>query len=420
MRFYICPENDCTMCMACANACPKDAIYVSTNEYGYEKICINQDLCIDCGICERICENRNNIEKNKPHTGYAAQARDKEKLEKSASGGAFQMLAEYVLDQNGVCYGCNSSFGENGYGAKHIRVDTMDRLYLILNSKYVPSIIGDTYKMAENDLKNEKLVLYSGTPCQIQGLKSYLKKDYDNLLTVDLICHGVTSTKLFNDYLSIEENNNNIKITDYMFRDKSVSWGTNFCYEYYKKSDKNKKLRIKHLPREGSSYMINYLRGNIFRENCYTCNLSCDLRVSDITIGDYWGIEVENPELATQKADPIIIRKGVSCILLNTKKAERFIEAINKKMIIYKVDINSIISNNGNLQRASVRGNGRDVFLENYKKFGYKKIEDDYNVSVKKKMWIYNFKNILKSHLPDRIRIIIYNNPTLRKIVFHS
>lgn len=416
----ICEYDTCTLCMACSNICPQDAIVIGQDINGYECIEIDQEKCIDCGLCKKVCERKLCTERREPHTAYAAQAKSMESLKKSASGGAFQMLAEYVLENNGVCYGCRSNMDQNGFHAQHIRIASISELPMILNSKYVPSKVGNTYKMARKDLEEGHLVLFSGTPCQIQGLKGYLNREYDNLLTVDIVCHGVTSTNLFNDYLREEEQKHRIKIVEYLFRDKSVSWGTNFCYQYYKLEDTEKRVKTKHLPREGSSYMIHYLRGNIFRENCYNCTLSNISRLSDFTLGDYWGIETEHPELVTKSSPPIVLRKGVSCVLANTEKARRYIPALKESMVMYEVSVESVVAHNGNLRSASPRGKGRDRFFQQYKENGYGKIEMEYEASVGRKMLVYRLKNLMKSHLPDRVRIMIYHSPRLRKLVFHS
>ena len=415
----LCSPQSCTLCMACVNICHQAAIALTTDENGYEKIHIDSEKCIDCGLCTKVCNRREAVVRNNPLTCFAAQATDKERLMGSASGGAFQTIARYVLCNGGVCYGSEGKIYQGQYTATHVRIDTPDDLYRILNSKYIPSIIGDSYKQAKADLQKGLFVLFCGTPCQIQGLKAYLGTDYDNLLTTDLICHGVASTQIFGDYIGELEKRDNITVVDYQFRDKSVSWGTNFCYSYYKNSNTSKKVKVRHCPREASSYMINYLKGNIFRENCYDCALSCSERVSDFTLGDYWEIETEHPEFVTQSKPSIVLRQGVSCILVNTQKAADFIGNISSEMILREVTFESVASHNGNLRRSSKRGRSRDAFLESYRQYGYSSVEDQYRKKVSGKMVVYNLKNMLKSRLPDRVRIFIYNTPFLRKIVFH-
>ncbi len=400
--------------MACYNTCPEGAVYLSNDGTGYEKIEIDESKCVGCEKCVNVCARREGVERHTAELCYAAQAESREALMKSASGGAFQMLAEAVLEKGGVCYGCFGEIGENGYYAKHIRIGSEAELYKILNSKYIPSIINECYASALSDLKDGRLVLFSGTPCQILGLKAFLGKDYDGLVTADIICHGVTAAPLFNSYLETLEKREGIKVTEYLFRDKSVSWGTNFRYSY----EKNGKSYTKHCPREESSYMAHYLRGNIFRESCYSCSLSSVERVSDFTFGDYWEIESEHPEFVTRCKPKISLRRGVSCILVNTEKGKRYAELLSGKMILREVTLESISSHNGNLRAPSAKGSQRDGVLKLYESEGYGAVDRQYYESVGNKMSLYKLKNALKSYLPDRVRILCYNNKLLGRIVF--
>lgn len=417
-NFKLCDESKCTLCKACVNICPKNAIELSLNQNGYEKLDINSDLCINCGLCSKVCALRDEVNTNSPIACFAAQATDNEKLKLSASGGVFQVLARYVLEKGGVCYGSEGKLENGKYTAAHTRIDSVDELYRILNTKYVPSNADGIYKEAKADLEDGKLVLFCSVPCQIQGFKAFLGREYENLLTADLICHGITSIDLFNNYLDELERRDNITITDFQFRDKSVSWGTNFCYSYYKNNHSSKRIKVRHLPREASSYITNFLKGNICRENCYSCSLSNGKRVGDFTLGDYWSIEAEYPEFITSTKPAISLRRGVSCILANTTKAMEYIRNISSQMILHEVTFEAIANHNSNLITSSRRGRERDKILELYREKGYCAVEERYREKVGKKKIVYNIKNVLKSRLPDRARILIYKTPFLKKFFF--
>lgn len=414
----VCAPQNCALCMACVNICPVGAINISEDENGFEVVQINQEICIGCNRCTAVCNRRKDVLRHNPIMSYAAQAKEHGSLKKSASGGAFQMLAEIVLANGGVCYGAAFEKDDKIFRARHVRVACIDELPNILNTKYVPSIVGDTFREALADLNLGKLVLFSGLPCQIQGLKAYIGKDYDNLLTVDVICHGIASSRLFNDYVKQMEADNDVEVLQYSFRDKSVSWGTNYCYRYCKKTDEQKRVRMKHCPREASSYTVFYLNGEILRENCYSCSLAGTSRVSDFTFGDFWEIEREYPEFITKTKPRIVLKKGVSCILANTSKAKVYVQQLKDKMIMHEVLLESIVRHNENLKRPTHRGKRREELLRLYREQGYGALEQRYHKTVGRKKWMYRIKNALKSYLPDWVRICIYRSALLRRIVF--
>lgn len=402
---HVCNPQDCTLCMACANGCPAKAIHLGEDTYGYEAVMIDRTRCTSCSRCQGICAARALAARHQPVEAYAAQAKNTAALARSASGGAFQMLAETLLEGQGVCYGCFAERADDLFHAQHLRVSTREDLPRILNSKYIPSIIGDTFQQVRADLRQGKQVLFSGTPCQVQGLKAYLGGGHDRLFTADIICHGVTSTSIFNDYVRAVEKADHVQIVAYQFRDKEISWGTNFSYRY---RGSNGQVKTRHLPREASSYMSHYLRGNIFRENCYRCTLANTSRVSDITLGDFWEIEKTHPALVLTARPRIRLKKGVSCILVNTVRGRELLQKAMPKMILYKVDIPSVIEHNGNLRASSKKGVERESVLETWKTAGYEQIEADYRSRIRKKKRRYLLKNVLKSHLPDWLRVIIF------------
>lgn len=201
----LCDQSECTLCMACVNSCPRNAITIKVDERGFEYLSVEEELCINCGACEAVCERRSAVDRRTPMRSYAAQLIDKEHLKLSASGGVYQALARHILQKNGVCYGSYGRFDNGVFKVDHMRVESEEELLAILNSKYVVSRIGETYKAIKKDIAADRWVLFCGTPCQAQGLRSYLGKDYDKLIITDIICHGVTSAQLFNDYIDAIE-----------------------------------------------------------------------------------------------------------------------------------------------------------------------------------------------------------------------
>ena len=188
-------NNSCTGCGSCYNACPKNAISMQWDKYGFYKPVIDKEKCVNCGLCEKVCpiDKFNSTNENTPKV-FALQINDEGQLYKSASGGAFAVLAKEVIAQGGAVYGV---IYDDEMKVCHSRTETFDCLEKMYSSKYVQSNTKNTFKQAKEDLENEKTVLFSGTPCQIAGLKSFLKKDYQNLLTVDLVCHGSQSPLFF-------------------------------------------------------------------------------------------------------------------------------------------------------------------------------------------------------------------------------
>lgn len=218
-------KKDCCGCGACMNVCPKNAIRMAEDEVGFVYPEIDQNLCIGCGACKKACGYQMQPMMQKSEAVYAAASNDDNLLRKSASGGAFAVLAENVLKKGGVVYGAALPLENGKLEPKHLRIDTVERLTELQGSKYVQSAIGDTYAQAKKDLLDGKSVLFSGTPCQIAGLKQYLKKDYENLLTVDIICHGVPSKRFFQSFMEDYGKKLGGTITEFYFRDKSKGQG---------------------------------------------------------------------------------------------------------------------------------------------------------------------------------------------------
>lgn len=333
----------CTGCRACEQICPKSAISMVANNEGFLESSINYSRCIDCGLCRLVCPQNKAPELNTPLKVYAVRDIDDKEIRKSASGGAFVVAARNILSKGGIVVGAAYN---NDMSVSHIIVNSLDDLQKLQSSKYVQSDTYHTFKKVREGLKKGTLVLYSGTPCQIAGLKGFLRKEYDNLYTMDLICHGVASPKLFSKYLSWLSHKLKCEIIDYNFRDKSIAWGLEYMIKVKHKS------KAKARPSSLDPYYYHFLKGDTYRECCYCCKYSQRDRIGDITIGDYWGIEKEHPDFYSSK--------GVSCLLVNSKKGMRLWNMISKDFAFIESSFEKSAKANHNLKSPTLRPSIRD------------------------------------------------------------
>ena len=333
------------------------------------------------------------------NNAYIIQSKDNNLIQKSSSGGMFAQLAKYVLSQNGIVFGCEMVRTEEGFDVRHIYIENEKDLYKLQGSKYVQSNLGNTIKQAKEFLDNGRLVLFSGTPCQIAGLKAFLKQDYKNLITVDLSCEGTPSLNIFNDYIKyLEKHVIKNKIIDFKFRSKKYfGWSTSGFVAIYK--DKNT-IKEKVLPQNTSSYFCCFLNGHILQDRCFSCKFTGINRTGDITIADAWGVEKEYPELLKQKFEK---NKGVSLILVNSEKGNKIFNIIKNNLIYNNIDIKKLRKYNHPLRHPSIAKSDRELYLSAYKTGGYEKLEDVFKKTLG---WKFNYYKI-KNKTPKLIKNII-------------
>lgn len=340
-------KNDCTGCMACMNICPRNAIYIYEDSEGFKFPKINQDLCINCGLCKKVCPVINKMEENTYNIkAYACKNKNLENRLKSSSGGIFILLAKYIIKNGGVVFGAR--FNER-LEVIHDYTDKEENIKLFMGSKYVQSNINASYKKAKEFLLENKLVLFTGTPCQIEGLLGYLGKEYDNLYTQDIICHGVPSPKLWKKYLEYLKEKNGEMPKTINFRRKDISGWNNYQVNYVYK---NKEENIHH---NNDIYMNLFLENIALRKSCYSCKFKKLARQSDITIADFWGIDKINPKINDEK--------GVSAVLINSKKGERLFENIRNDIEYYNADITNIEKYNPCLNHSTAYNKKREEFF---------------------------------------------------------
>ena len=301
-------KHNCCGCSACASACPKHCITMRADNEGFLYPVVNEADCIDCGLCEKICHEMHPFEERKPQKVYAAINKDEEIRLKSSSGGIFHLLAEKTITEGGVVFGAR--FDEH-WQVVIDYAETMEGVKAFMGSKYVQARMATAYADAKRFLSEGRKVLFSGTPCQIAGLHHFLRKPYDNLLTVDIICHGTPSPKVWSRYLDEVVTAGRKAIHDVQFRNKSNGWKAfNFTMEY-NKDEQTVSLCSHH---QQNHFMRAFLRDMILRPSCYQCQAKSGRSHSDITIADFWGINTEIPDMDDDK--------GTGLVLVNTDKGQ--------------------------------------------------------------------------------------------------
>lgn len=310
--------KNCTGCGACFNICPTNAIKMVEDAEGFLSPQIDTERCINCRICDKTCPVINSVYKNNPNPKCIAAANDKYRND-SSSGGIFSILAEKILEDGG--YVCGAAFNDNNE-VEHTIINNINELSKLRGSKYIQSVIGDVYKEVKNLLCGNKLVFFTGTPCQVAGLYAYLQKDYDNLLTVDLVCHGVPSIKYYKKYIVEMNLDNDEKVLYTNFRDKRNGWNPSLIITT------TTTKRIFSQPANQDSYMNAFLKNVSLRESCFDCPFQKIPRQADITLGDYWGISAYKESLDD--------KKGTSVILINNIKGEKYINKIKEDCIFFE------------------------------------------------------------------------------------
>ena len=347
-------KNNCVSCRSCEQTCPKECISFSEDDQGFFYPSINTE-CINCGICVKHCPILTyKVQDNEVSIAKAMILKNSSILQKSSSGGVFAGIAEYVIENGGVVFG--AAF-DNNFNLKQVSAQKMPEIINIQGSKYVSSDTGNSYLQVKEYLDSGKMVLYSGLPCQIAGLKCFLEKDYETLLCIDLVCHGVPSNKLFKNYLDKIANRSKKKIKSYQFRNKEVSdgWGLKNTYILFEDGSTTKKNIA------FDYYYSSFLFCESYRESCYNCKFARLERIGDITIGDFWGFR------RFYKNKEVNFRNGVSMCLINNKKGLKYYKNFESKFITLDANIEDISQENGNLIKPSTRPKIRNVFYEKVK-----------------------------------------------------
>lgn len=341
----------CTGCQACVNACPRSAISMCENEEGFYFPKIDEGKCVSCSLCEKSCPALRPLKETVVNQKVFAVISLLDQ-DLSSSGGAFSVFARYVISKRGVVFGATM---DESLQVKHIHIETIDELPKIRGSKYVQSFIGDSYKCVKSFLKANRMVLFSGTPCQVAGLYSYLGNNrYESqLITLDLVCHGVPCQLFFDAYIAKlqREYCNGAKIERFRFR-KLDAWDYRPAYQ------KVNELKWTVTRLEKDSYMKAFFKGLSYRESCYHCKYANINRVGDFTIADFWGIGTHGTKFNHS------IGSGVSAVIDNCNRMQSIRAELNQYAIIEERALDEILADNQNLKGAVARPNERNEAIK--------------------------------------------------------
>lgn len=350
-------KEECSGCSACANACPLNCISMEADNEGFLYPKIDKIKCKQCGLCEIVCsmlKKQPNSHNSVLNTYACINNNEKERIS-SSSGGIFSLLAKAILNQKGVVYGV--AMTKDCYGAEFVRVDNIKQLHGLRGSKYLQAIVGDAYKRVKVDLDNGVAVLFSGTGCQINGLRSFLKIDYDNLYCIDVVCHGVPSPALWRKYVqTYEQKYGKLKYVN--FRCKDDSW-----IDFGMKEDSF------YISKDKDSFMQMFLNNYCLRPSCYKC-IAKEIKISDITIADFWGIEKIAPEMSDGK--------GTSLVLIRTKKGTYLWNQIRSRLKVKEVSYQEGVRGNTSEYKSVKRPIQRDTFFDDMNLLSYEELMHKY------------------------------------------
>mgnify|MGYP005751012625 CR=1 FL=1 len=395
-------KKECSGCGACQNACPKQAVIMQTDEYGFLYPHINPLKCVKCGLCKTVCGYQKQSDGREPQHVFAGASKDDKILMKTASGGIFSVLASQILSQNGIVYGAAMEKKDGKLVVHHIGISSSADLWKLQGSKYVQSETGMIYKEVKEALLQQKKVVFSGTPCQIAGLNGFLGKKYENLLTIDIICHGVPGVKMFQDYIESLEQRIKGSIYEYRFREKEK--GQDMSGRFFYSNQRNAK-RTRAIDGHRESYYKLFLEGMTYRENCYSCPFASSKRVSDITIGDYWGIQEQHKE--ELQSSTLSDEKGISCILIHTEKGNQAFQKAAAKCEFFRSDFSKASKYNAQLRTPSKLPEERQMIMEIYKNEGYQKVEQYFKKKQGMKRFYYLGRYIAPKGLKRMIKQLL-------------
>ena len=364
--------SQCCGCSACEDICHVKAITKKTYGMGHNYPHIDSALCTNCGACQKVCSFKPIEESSFKKKGYVVCGKDARLIKDSASGGAIATIAKSVIEQGGVVYGASLWMDNGKVKCKHIAVDTVEELYRIQGSKYVQSSTQGVFPVIRELLKADRLVLFGGTSCQVAALKGFLKKDYDNLLTVDLICHGVPSLPLLQDYLDYQNKEFKAQVVDFRFR---VREGRDKPYITTTTTrDSNGKIKKHRVSLRNSAFYRLFMGRSGYRPSCYNCPFASINKPADITVGDYY-LSYEETDLKKVFANNELL----STLIVHNERGQKFIDGLSDTIVSTPISIDKLINRHEQLQSPSQATTDGTVLLSIYKDKGFDAVQKAVN-----------------------------------------
>ena len=391
----ICDLEQCTGCSACMNICSHGAISMVKGVNGHLFPKIDSEKCVRCNLCVKSCPNNTLPDFYAPISSFIATAVDGKQALTSTSGGIASVFSRYIIENGGVVYG---SSGIDCQHVRHIRVASSADIDTIKGSKYVQSAIEDIFIQIKADLIKGLNVLFIGTPCQVAGLYGYLHKKYDNLFTVDLVCHGVPSQQVLSDALKAYMPDTNLEEVSLRFRKKENGKS---LYGLFVEDKQGESLYRSVYPE--NEYITGFLCGMFYRESCYQCHYARPERVSDITIGDYWDRE---KRVNLDNAD-----RGLSMVIVNTQGGQHLLDECSSMVNVVFGDYSDFVKRNGQLDHPIKKFGLYDDFVRDYTDHGF--------LWAAKRNLKIEQKNVRKSLLKMRIKDTLFSIPLGEKIIYY-
>ncbi len=382
-------EEKCCGCSACVFECPVECLSMKYNDEGFWYPTIDASRCIHCNRCDSVCPILTSSDRPSDYVyaeeAFAAIRKDKIERMNSSSGGIFSALAKYVIAAGGIVYGAAFDKGNN---VVHIGIDNEKELWKLQGSKYVQSKIGNTYESVKENLETKKLVLFTGTPCQVAGLKTYLKRDYDNLICQDIICHGVPSPRVWKEYVRFREERAHSKVERIFFRNKKYGWKIySILFKYSNNTEYGELMSL-------DLYMRLFLANLSLRPSCYECSFKGIKRNADITLADFWGVETVAPELFDNL--------GTSLVIIHSEKGKNIYSQIEQSIISKKVNLRQAISYNTAISESVPRPANRSEFFDYF-------INNGFDKNIDKFVHVGFLRRIKRKIIAEKFRKEIYD-----------